>query len=466
MKNCLKYILIIIIAFLVKKVNSQAPIEQAEILIRNVTTHDILIKVYPVGAVFSGFYTPPTPYNEKYSLKRSNPGQIPFWIPDDNDSIYIKGGTKIIEPNKYCVIDFDDGLYYSLSDSSEYVLGGISYGLWKFDFFSSDNNSEDFIFLDECFIDERDINHGRVSGFGVDLLLYLARKPNASKDSLFFSFYGGGDTVNILDSRIIDKTIKAWHKVGIYSPTYGQDPIIPGSPNRGSFNSLSDFTTYPIYATEYGADSHLNPGDIDMNLKIDHDIYTRDTLIDTITNITIKKKAALAINSGKTFDMVTPTFGYNNLIVEDTAYLVLYNSAKINVFSPNRITLKNKSNLTLGGNSEIRIKNGAAFCNEGCRIYGHGKIIFEKGIHEFCSYVNDFAVRDSAKIILEDSAVVILPDNYTLRLRGNTTSLIMKPGSKMMFGENSGIVCDSGAKVVADSAEIRAEREFKYSYKS
>ncbi|MBK8984321.1 MAG: hypothetical protein IPM38_18875 [Ignavibacteria bacterium] len=57
---------------------------------------------------------------------------------------------------------------------------------------------------------------------------------------------------------------------------------------------------------------------------------------------------------------------------------------------------------------------------------------------------------------------MILPDNYTLHLRGNTTSLIMKPGSKMMFGENSGIVCDSGAKVIVRDTESDAKCEFKY----
>jgi len=459
----IKIFTIIVFFLIVQTVNSQSTIEQAEILISNKTTQDILLKVYPVGAVFSGFYTPPTQLNEKYSLKRSNQGQIPFWTPDKNDSIYITGGNKIIEPNGYCVIDFDDGLYYSLTDSSAYVLGGISYGLWKFEFYSSDNNSDDFLFLDEFLLDERDVNHGQYigNGFSVDLLIYLAKKPYASKDSLFFSFYGGGDTVNISDSRIINKTIKAWHKVGIYSPTYGQDPLIPGSPNRGQFESLSNFTTYPIYATEYGASKHLNPGDIDMNLQIDHDIGTRDTLIDTITNITVKKKAAMIINSGKTFNMITPSFGYNNLIVEDTAYLILYNGAKIIVDYPNKLTLKNNSNLTLGQNSEVRIDSGGIFCNEGGIIRGPGKIIIEKGIHEFCSYVSDFKFEDSTKFILEDSAVVVLPDEYTLHLKGNTTSLIMNPGSKLMFGENSGIVCDSGAKVIANGAAFTSSDSTK-----
>ncbi|MBK8981905.1 MAG: hypothetical protein IPM38_06180 [Ignavibacteria bacterium] len=77
----------------------------------------------------------------------------------------------------------------------------------------------------------------------------------------------------------------------------------------------------------------------------------------------------------------------------------------------------------------------------------------EIGIHEFCSYIND--------IVIEDSAVVIVPNNYNLHIRGNTTSLIMNPGSMMMFGENSGIVCDSGAKVMCEDTESDEECEGK-----
>ncbi|HAY32918.1 MAG TPA: hypothetical protein PK536_04430 [Ignavibacteria bacterium] len=76
--------------------------------------------------------------------------------------------------------------------------------------------------------------------------------------------------------------------------------------------------------------------------------------------------------------------------------------------------------------------------------------IFDAGSSE--TYQNDIGIEDSAKIIPENSAVVILPDDYKLHLRGNMISLIMKPGSRMIFGENSGIVCDSGGKVVANNA--------------
>jgi parallel beta-helix repeat protein len=53
---------------------------------------------------------------------------------------------------------------------------------------------------------------------------------------------------------------------------------------------------------------------------------------------------------------------------------------------------------------------------------------------------------------LLDSAELIFPNDYTLHLKGHETALILNPGSKLLFGENSGIVCDSGARIVANDA--------------
>lgn len=54
------------------------PIQQAEILIRNSTSHSIFVKVFPVGAVFSGLASPATGYEKKYSLTRSDPDDEVF----------------------------------------------------------------------------------------------------------------------------------------------------------------------------------------------------------------------------------------------------------------------------------------------------------------------------------------------------------------------------------------------------
>jgi len=360
-------------------------------------------------------------------------------------------------PNDYAVIDFDDGLYYSIDSTSDKVIGGISYGLWKFEIFNSENGIPDTDTLEYFYLDERDMNHGVISGFSqVDLFLTLLRRQNASDDSLVFNFVSG-DTVNIYDYRIENKTIKSWHKVGIYSPIYGQDPVTPGSPNKGLFNSHSDFTVYPIYSTEYGGIKHENAGSINLNLYIDHDIITRDTLLESITNIRIESKTLLRLNDGKIFHMISPSYpsgGYTNLIIgEDSAKLQLRPNSQIIADPPNRITLKSGGFLLKNPGSRITINPGAYLCNEGGSIRGSGIIYYTGGIHQsMCNQLTDYLLQDSVKFILDSNAILPIPNNTTLHLKGNTTSLIMKPGSKLLFGENSGIVCDSGGKVIADNA--------------
>ena len=435
--------------------NSQPLIQFAETLFRNNTSHEIYIKLYPVSAVFSGFYSPPNENFRKYSFKRSNPNQEPFWQAGPDGDKYITGGTKLIMPNDYAVIDFDDGLYYSINSTSDKVIGGISYGLWKFEIFNSENGIPGNDTLEYFYLDERDMNHGTDFGFSVDLYLTLLRRLGAPQDSLLINFVGG-DTFNIYDSRIINKTIKSWHKVGVTN-SHGVDPIIPGSPNKGQFNSHPDFTVYPVYSTEYGAIKHENAGSINLNLYIDHDIITRDTLLESITNIRIESKTLLRLNDGKIFHMITPSYpsgGYTNLIIgEDSAKLQLRPNSQIIVDPPNRITLKSGGFLLKNPGSRITINPGAYLCNGGGSIRGSGIIYYTGGIHQsMCNQLTDYLLQDSIKFILDSNAVLPIPNNTTLHLRGNTTSLIMKPGSKLLFGENSGIVCDSGGKLIANNA--------------
>lgn len=76
-----------------------------------------------------------------------------------------------------------------------------------------------------------------------------------------------------------------------------------------------------------------------MNLTVKWDIYTRDTLIDFPTNISIEKRAYMKINNNYTFDMIPPDVSsdscYTNLIVGDSAFLILYGGSKIIVRAPN-----------------------------------------------------------------------------------------------------------------------------------
>ncbi|MBS1517572.1 MAG: hypothetical protein JSS91_05745 [Bacteroidetes bacterium] len=398
-----------------------------ELKIKNNSTDSIKIYVYPIGSIFNG--------DKLYNLNCKFP----------RDSVYkfIYGGyKKLYGSNHTFELNHDADYFRPTTEAS------IGYGKYRVRFNVYNIFTELYDSVDYC-----DVNYGDSDyPYQVNNDIFL---EYFNSDSITFLFGGSSIRIKINEAN---RYLKIWDQ-------YGGN--VHKTQNKSGFLSDSLYTYLPINAVDSQAVNHIDKGDISLYFSLINDMYTRNVLFDTISNITMKKRAAFVINSGITFNMITPSFGYNNLIVEDTAYLVLYNSAKINVFSPNKITLKNKSNLTMHNNAEIRIKNGGVLCNVGGIIRGPGKITYDSGVHVLCSdIVNDFAVRDSAKIILEDSAVVILPTNYNLHLRGNTTSLIMKSGSKMIFGENSGIVCDSWAKVIEEDTMICLEREFKNSIKA
>jgi len=380
-----------------------------ELKIINNSTINIKIDVYPVGAIFNG--------DKLYNLECAHP----------RDTIYkyIYGGSKIL---------FEGHHTFELNHDADYYNGtshaSISYGKFRVRFSIYNNITEEYDSLDYCDVDYSDSDYPYQNNN--DLTLFFN-----SDSSVTFTF-----TPNIYNVNVTDRYLKIWDQ-------YGGN--IHKTQNKSGFLSDSLYIYIPINAVDSQAVNHIDKGDFSINFNLINDMFTRNVLFDTITNIIVKNKAAFTINSGKTFNMVTPSFGYNNLIIEDSSLLIL--SGKIIVNNPNKLILKQNSFLNLLSGSEIRMKDGGFFCNEGGKIRGSGNIIYEKGLHGVCPGTESiFLVEDSTKIVLEDSAVVVLPDDYTLHLKGNTTSLIMNPGSKIMFGENSGIVCDSGAKLIANDA--------------
>lgn len=340
MKTLLLSIFIKLI-FVVSIFPQSDPIQKAEILIKNSTNHIFTVKVFPVSADFSGYgdHGGDSSYFRKYSLKRSNINTDPFWPKSPIDSLkYIVGGVKTVQPNSYAVVDFDDGAYFDIVQQADKVIGGISYGLWKIEFYyTPDAQTEEgnIDLIADCNIDYRDINHGQYS-FTNDIYFNLIRKPNSNQDSLVFN-WKSGDTLNIYDSRVNNKIIKSWHKVGTYNPTYGYDPSIPGSPNTGLFKTLPYFfPNYPIDATEYGAVKHLYHGKIEMNMEID----SNGTKIKENKTLNFKN-ANISIKSGINFSM------------EDSSILVLDSSN----FSANEIS--GLKTFIMGNNAEINLTNGS-----------------------------------------------------------------------------------------------------------
>jgi len=410
----------------------------SELLIWNLSTSDsILVKVIPVGFIFKG----DTSYNPKSK---------------HDTTLHIYGGQKRLKKFVYSdhfslhrfYLNHD---YYSVSSQTN--DSSISWGKYKIEFWKyelNDSNEYEFALKDSLTIDYGDSDYPYSSPFTNDFFIYYY-----SYDNIRVKFANAeGFSIKISSN---EKTFEIWNQ---------KNSLGGGNfkyRNRNRFYSNNRYIYYPLHSKTINNGNHISAGVIFVNLEINHNIYTCDTLIDNPTNIDISKKAYLKINPYKIFTMATPLSGsYTNLIVEDSAFLNLGAYAKIIVESPNRIILKNKSNLIKITNSEIIFNSGSLFCNEGARIIGQGSIIYKKGYHQFnCSELSDFLLEDSTKFILEDSAIVNLPNITTLHIRGNTTSLILKPESKLLFGENSSIVCDQGGKVIANNATFASSDSTK-----
>ncbi len=227
-------------------------------------------------------------------------------------------------------------------------------------------------------------------------------------------------------------------------------------PSKG--NSLTDkyFLSYPIDGRDlpspYTIPTHDSSGSFFGNLTIDTSVSTMPELHNEHTELIFNENTFLRINTNDTLTLATPELpsaGNVSLIMKPASRLSL--AGTLIVEDRNVLRLKNNSSVRFFPGSAIVIRQGAVFCNEGAEMDGPPHIYYSKGLHLACEYTNDIANSDSATVVL-DSATLSFPDNFILHLKGNETALILNPGSKLLFGENSGIVCDSGARIIANDA--------------
>lgn len=200
-------------------------------------------------------------------------------------------------------------------------------------------------------------------------------------------------------------------------------------------------------------------GVITQHLTIDKDVFTPTIfeLYDSPTSVTINPNVALKISSFRTVDF-TEIIPYNpgdnfEMTVKYKAFLILYNTAKILIRNHNKLTLESGGYITLSGGSEIRVKPGGTFCNQGGTINGPGRIIYESGVYSYCPAKADLIISGGADISLESNAVLEIPDNTTLCFKDNNTSFTMSDNSKLLLGNNSKIVFESGSKLVSNNEE-------------
>ena len=390
--------------------------------------HEIKIRIYPVGAVYN--------YLEQYSADIKG-------TPLPNHFKYLLGFDTLLsndETQYYIALGQFDS-----DDNSTECKFGLGIGLYKIEFI--ENYGFDSL-VNYCYVDWRDANIYNPTFPTIDLgLKYF------NKDSIRFHWavQGSNPELNI-DSA--GHYIKVWQFMG--SSLHNNN-----NPSLGIFTVDTLYSKWPIYANQYNGNiGHENPGDLGMNLVINHNVTTRDTLSAPST-ILIPEKGFLKINPEKTFNLKTAVGSSMNLIVQDSSSLQLEPASHLIVGNNNVLTLKRLGKILFlhpSGSSydtspQILIQSGGMFCNEGGKIIG-GSIVFEKGTypHPYCGPVLDNYFGDSTKFVLLDSAVMEIPDSTILHFSGNQSGMILKPYSKLKLGVGCKIIFDSSASLIANGA--------------
>ena len=402
----IKYQICIILIFIIQPfLLCQELLLDGELIFKNNSDNGwyVYVQIYPNSMVFNG--------DDKYNLRLANSS------PQNN--FHFINGRNSSEIN---FLISPQGITFNHDNSTALSLnkGAVGYGEYKFIMTCNNYN-----FKDSCTI-EWDAGYPyNANTWSADLLVFFEDNNNNPR----IQFQWGGDTA-IYDISYVNKQITAWDQQ--YALTSSGYLRRLRDKNYGNFIYDTQDSNLYIIPLDSRKDCSLENqeyydvsrnGVLTLNLTIDKTISTRDTLIDSITNLDISKNALFKINDSNIFNMITsssPSGGYTNLIVQDSSFLLLRPSSKIIVSTPNKITLKSKGTIILNTNAVIHIKPGAMFCNEGGRILGSGRIFYEGGIHQsICNQLSDYLMQDSVKFILDSNAVLQIPYNSTLHFRGN-----------------------------------------------
>jgi hypothetical protein len=225
----------------------------------------------------------------------------------------------------------------------------------------------------------------------------------------------------------------------------------------------------PDYKDQNQSNGDARSGNLTLNLDLyGPDIFTpvQNARINFPTVLNILKYndgtgPTLTLGGGSTLTLKYDSWYTSNnnrfTVLNDYKNFVIESQAVFTIENKNIYNMYRGSNLYLESSPypNIYVKPGGKFCNYGGIISGGGKIKFESGTIVHCADMQqDFNVQDSTQILFEDSCTWILEPNSTVSFDGNVTCLIMNPYSEIKFGENSKLVFQNGAHLIADHAKF------------
>lgn len=462
----------------------KSDISPNELLIKNESGGTVYIKLYPNSALYNSTNWSSSPVT-KYSLywhlydtistsgvhRRGEGPPIKTILGLDGYALKI---DTMVFYSGYFEITNGNNCEFSVDGSQSGEQDGlIGFGIYTLEIYKFVD--PDFILIcDPITLDWVDFNYSLPTFSGnADLLIHIRGDSSQNIKFEWAGNGGAGEEIPVFGTSPFPcpspGLIQVYRQFYRYNIDHWEGYNVPNITHPRSFGiSVTDkfILKYPLNGTQintiYRIPQHLNCGLFPGNIIIDTNITTRDTLIDTITNLTVSKSTTLTIAANDTFNIIKPTIpynGYNNLIIEDSATLSLEPFSHLIIGDRNKLTLKSKGLINFAdpsigiNNAELLIESGALFCNEGGRI-NNGSITYGKGYnhHLLCATAQDVVYSDSTKIILSDSAVMEIPDGVTMHFNGFNSGLIMKPNSKLKLGAGCKIIFDSSASFVANGA--------------
>lgn len=262
MKNSIKRFFVILVFFLLYSsfIYSQ-PIGDGEFMIVNLTGNTpITVKIYPVGAIFSG--------GGQYTV-------------DAKYAIDIQQGNTYIYPQVPIVLDYNQSGndYYVKAnfDATEERVGcsfSLGYGAYKIKFYEND------VFKNDCIVDFSDANFK-----GVSIIPGYIQKLKINYyewNNIKFQFLDENVSTNEVNINTVGNNIRVWEQKGTpYENTL--------TPSKGNFNDTVTYHDYPIDARQFSAIDHETFNVIVLNLKIKYPgANTKENNVLTFSNCEFK----------------------------------------------------------------------------------------------------------------------------------------------------------------------------------
>jgi len=421
MKSILKIVLLL--SFVLQFGFAQGDLHVNELQVRNFSNENVMIDVYPVGAVFNG--------DKEYKLRCK----------------YLLGNVEYIFGAKEIVINANNGIAQLNHDSrdGDLMAGSIGYGKYRIDFYRYVGGN--WTYQNYCYVD---FSHSKYP---------WSNFPNGLQNDINIDYYSENNIQYWETQFSGDRTVRIWdQRVRVPTAYEEQD-------KNGFISSESDvygnWLQYPLDPGNwlgYG----FEVGRLMVNLDIQPGHHPKVECGYTFSVENSSRVLLKSTNDGSNYAQFSvghkPSYGCDAVFINRSGgNLLLMRNTQFNVENGGKLYLEKNSYVSINNfGAAVRLKTGSYYCNKGATFYG-GNLYIDRGV-QYCipdppaRITNYF--RDSAKIILETGSEFVIPDSTVYIFDGPFSAFIIQDSSTIKFGKGSKLIFEDGARISANGCKF------------